>query len=36
MAAETSAFVTYELKGKVAHIGLNRPEKRNAMNDAFV
>lgn len=36
MTAETSAFVTYELRGKVAHIGLNRPEKRNAMNDRFV
>ena len=36
MAAETRAFVTYELKGAVAHIGLNRPEKRNAMNDRFV
>lgn len=36
MAARTSGFISYELKGAVAHIGLNRPEKRNAMNDRFV
>lgn len=36
MDAETSTFVTYELTGAVAHIGLNRPEKRNAMNDRFI
>jgi enoyl-CoA hydratase/carnithine racemase len=29
-------FVTYEMVGEVAHIGLNRPEKRNAISDAFV
>jgi enoyl-CoA hydratase/carnithine racemase len=32
----TSSFVTYELSGEVAHVGLNRPAKRNAMNDQFV
>lgn len=29
-------FVTYELRGKVAVIGLNRPDKRNAISDRFV
>jgi enoyl-CoA hydratase/carnithine racemase len=29
-------LVTYELEGKVALIGLNRPEKRNALNEALV
>lgn len=28
----TTDIVTYELKGKVALIGLNRPDKRNAIN----
>lgn len=28
----TTHIVTYELKGKVALIGLNRPDKRNAIN----
>jgi len=28
-------FVTYELDGKVAKIGLNRPKKRNALNSAL-
>lgn len=27
------SVITYELRGKVAVIGLNRPEKRNAIND---
>ncbi len=37
MADQTaSSFVTYELRGDVAHIGLNRPEKRNAISDRFV
>jgi (methylthio)acryloyl-CoA hydratase len=37
MAGTTSAeFVTYELKGNVAHVGLNRPQKRNAISDRFV
>jgi enoyl-CoA hydratase/carnithine racemase len=31
-----ASYVTYELRGTVAHIGLNRPEKRNAVSDAFV
>ena len=35
MAADDS-FVTYELDGDVAIIGLNRPVKRNAISDAFV
>jgi Enoyl-CoA hydratase/carnithine racemase len=30
------SFVTYELQEEIAHIGLNRPEKRNAISDAFV
>lgn len=29
-------FVTYELKGDIAHVGLNRPQKRNAISDRFV
>lgn len=29
-------YLTYELRGDVAVIGLNRPEKRNAISDAFV
>jgi len=29
-------FVTYELRGDIALVGLNRPEKRNAISDAFV
>lgn len=28
--------VTYELRGNVAWLGLNRPEKRNAINDALL
>lgn len=35
-AVANAGFVTYELRGPVAHIGLNRPEKRNAISDAFV
>jgi enoyl-CoA hydratase/carnithine racemase len=31
-----SAFVTYELDGPIALIGLNRPEKRNAIGDRVV
>ncbi|QDL92796.1 crotonase/enoyl-CoA hydratase family protein [Paroceanicella profunda] len=29
-------FLTYELDGDIALIGLNRPEKRNAISDTFV
>ncbi|MCB8840404.1 crotonase/enoyl-CoA hydratase family protein [Aurantimonas sp. VKM B-3413] len=29
-------FVTYELQDQVAHVGLNRPQKRNAISDRFV
>ncbi|MBP1851772.1 crotonase/enoyl-CoA hydratase family protein [Rhizobium halophytocola] len=29
-------FVTYELVDDIAHVGLNRPEKRNAISDRFV
>ena len=29
-------FVTYELDGPVALIGLNRPDKRNAINEAVI
>ncbi|MEQ5872890.1 crotonase/enoyl-CoA hydratase family protein [Sagittula sp. NFXS13] len=32
----TETLVTYELQGDVALIGLNRPEKRNAISDRFV
>jgi (methylthio)acryloyl-CoA hydratase len=32
----TEQLVTYELDGPVALIGLNRPDKRNAINDACV
>lgn len=32
----SSTFVTYELRGDVAVLGLNRPEKRNAISDRFV
>lgn len=31
-----ASYVTYEVCGQVAHIGLNRPEKRNAISDVFV
>ncbi len=34
--SENDALVTYELRGKVAVIGLNRPAKRNAISDRFV
>lgn len=29
-------YLTYELRGEVAVLGLNRPEKRNAISDAFI
>lgn len=29
-------FVTYELRGEVALVGLNRPDKRNAISDRFI
>lgn len=32
----TDGLVTYELRGDVALLGLNRPEKRNAISDRFV
>lgn len=35
-ARDDSALVTYELKGDVAVLGLNRPDKRNAISDRFV
>jgi len=35
-AIANADYVTYELRGPVAHIGLNRPAKRNAISDAFV
>jgi enoyl-CoA hydratase/carnithine racemase len=34
--AANDSFVTYELDGDVALIGLNRPVKRNAISDSFV
>jgi enoyl-CoA hydratase/carnithine racemase len=36
MAVGTGAFITYELVDMVAQVGLNRPDKRNAMNDRCV
>lgn len=33
---QQSDFVTYELRGDIALVGLNRPQKRNAISDAFV
>ncbi|WP_428928057.1 crotonase/enoyl-CoA hydratase family protein [Marinibacterium sp. SX1] len=33
---EADALVRYELRGDVALIGLNRPDKRNAISDRFV
>jgi enoyl-CoA hydratase/carnithine racemase len=33
---EDAAFVTYELKDEVAHVGLNRPAKRNAVSDRVI
>lgn len=35
-ATKNPDIVTYELKGDVAILGLNRPEKRNAISDYFV
>jgi enoyl-CoA hydratase/carnithine racemase len=32
----TEPLVTYELDGKIALIGLNRPDKRNAINDPLI
>jgi enoyl-CoA hydratase/carnithine racemase len=32
----TRELVTYELDGKIALIGLNRPDKRNAINEAVI
>ncbi|MFI5012103.1 MAG: crotonase/enoyl-CoA hydratase family protein [Hyphomicrobiales bacterium] len=32
----TAELLNYELHGEVAHIGLDRPEKRNAINDALI
>ncbi len=32
----TATLITYELDGPVARIGLNRPDKRNAISDAMV
>ena len=37
MSQETAEeFVTYELRDLVAHVGLNRPQKRNAISDRFI
>ena len=33
---DITAFVTYRVEGDVAILGLNRPQKRNAINDRFV
>ncbi|MEC9344278.1 MAG: crotonase/enoyl-CoA hydratase family protein [Pseudomonadota bacterium] len=35
-SSRQAEFCTYELRDGVAHIGLNRPEKRNAISDRFV
>ena len=34
--SNTAELCTYELRDGIAHIGLNRPEKRNAISDRFV
>lgn len=36
MDGTTQMLVTYELQGEIAVIGLNRPEKRNAISDRLV
>ena len=36
MSSAEDSLVTYEMRGDVAIIGLNRPEKRNAISDRFV
>lgn len=33
---DATGAVTYELRGPVAWVGLNRPQKRNAINDALL
>lgn len=33
---DIDTFLTYEVKDEIAFIGLNRPEKRNAISDRFV
>ena len=33
---EATSSITYELRDRVAWIGLNRPQKRNAINDALL
>jgi (methylthio)acryloyl-CoA hydratase len=33
---DTPDLITYRLDGKVATLGLNRPDKRNAINDAVI
>ena len=35
-ARNATDFVTYELRDEIAFVGLNRPEKRNAISDRFV
>ncbi|MHC9237410.1 crotonase/enoyl-CoA hydratase family protein [Pseudooceanicola sp. 502str34] len=35
-STDTADFVTYEMRGDVALVGLNRPEKRNAVSDRFI
>jgi len=32
----STPLITYELEGSMAFIGLNRPDKRNAINDALI
>jgi (methylthio)acryloyl-CoA hydratase len=34
--AATHALISFQMRGDVALIGLNRPEKRNAINDGFI
>ncbi|WP_322891865.1 MULTISPECIES: crotonase/enoyl-CoA hydratase family protein [unclassified Yoonia] len=36
MDGQMNQLVTYELRGEIALIGLNRPAKRNAISDRFV
>lgn len=35
-SASTAALVTFEVVEDVAHVGLNRPDKRNAVNDGLL
>src|SRR5947209_13116762 len=36
MSSENEQIVLYEVRDAVAHLTLNRPEKRNALNEALI